>query len=130
MDRRGHALGEVRLEPLAALLRDAELLAEERLRRRRAEADEHRRLHDRELRLEPGAAGHLLGPARLRVDAPLPARLPLEVLDRVRDVDLPAVDPREIERLVEQAPRRPDERAALLVLLVARLLADEHHRRL
>ena len=42
MDRRGHVGGEVRVEPAAALLRDAELLAEERLRRGRAEADEHR----------------------------------------------------------------------------------------
>ena len=60
MDRRGHVLGELRVEPAPALLRDAELLAEERLRRGRAEADEHVRLHDRELGLEPRAAGHLL----------------------------------------------------------------------
>ncbi len=31
-----------------------------------------------------------------------------------------------LERLVEQAPRRPDERMAAEVFLVAGLLADEH----
>ena len=55
--------------------------------------------------------------------------LPLEVLDRVGDVDLVAVDAGGGERLVEQAPRGADERMALFVLLVAGLLADEHDAR-
>jgi hypothetical protein len=59
------------------------------------------------------------------VDAPLAARLPLEVLDRVRHVGARPIDPRRLERVVEDAPRRADERPAGLVLLIARLLADE-----
>src|SRR5439155_21216166 len=82
---------------------------------------------DRDLPLEPRAARQLLGAIRLVVDAPLAAGLPLEVLDRVRDVGLPAVNPRVGERAVEQLPRGPDERRAGEILLVARLLADEHH---
>src|SRR4051812_49267931 len=56
MDRREHVRRQVRVDRFAALSRDAEAPAEERLRRRRAEAHEHLRLHDRELGLEPRAA--------------------------------------------------------------------------
>jgi hypothetical protein len=51
----------------------------------------------------------------------------LEVLDRIGHVDAPPVDPRGLERLVEQPARRPDKRMTLAVLLVARLLAHQHH---
>ena len=54
-----------------------------------------------------------------------PRCLPLEVLDRVRDVDGRPVDARGLERLVEEASGRADEGLAGPVLLVARLLADE-----
>src|SRR2546421_12952109 len=64
------------------------------------------------------------------MDAPLPARLPLEVLDRVRHVDSAAVDAGCLERLVEELARRSDERLAGAILLVAGLLTDEHHGRL
>src|SRR5205814_752591 len=87
------------------------------------------RLHDGELRLEPGSARRHLRPVRLLVDPPLPARLPLEVLDGVRDIGRPAVDAGRLERLVEEVPRRADERLSRAVLLVAGLLADEHRSR-
>src|SRR5205807_9324739 len=70
-----------------------------------------------------------LGPVRLVVDAALAARLPLEVLDGVRDVDAAAVDAGGGERLVKDAPCRPDEGTAREILPVARLLADEHQLR-
>src|SRR5581483_3302354 len=60
-------------------------------------------------------------------DAALALCGPFEVLDHVGHVDLGAVDTRSLQRLVEQVPGRSDERAALLVLLVAGLLAHEHH---
>src|SRR5688572_27072733 len=63
---------------------------------------------------------------RRLVQAALAARLPLEVLDRVGDVQVLALDARGLQRPVEQASGRPDERQALAVLLVARLLADQH----
>src|SRR5581483_2086045 len=111
------------------LLRHAELLAEQRLRRGRAQTDDDVGLHHRELRLEPRPARGLLAPRRLRVDPPLASRLPLEMLDRIRHVRRGAVDTGELERLVQQAPGRADERAPRAILLVARLLADEDDAR-
>ena len=87
------------------------------------------RLHERDLGVEPRPAGRDLAGVRLLVDAPLAARLPLEVLDDVGDVDLRAVDPRLRERPIEQRAGRTDERMAAQILGVARLLADEHQRR-
>ena len=49
------------------------------------------------------------------------------MLDRVGDVNPPAVDPRLVQRTLEEAPGGPDKRLSLKVLLVTRLLADEHH---
>jgi hypothetical protein len=60
------------------------------------------------------------------VDSPLPTRLPLEVLDDVRDVGELPVDARLLERPVEQLARGADERPAREILLVAGLLTDEH----
>src|SRR5215207_8618298 len=85
MHRRYHVRREVGLDGHAALLRHPELPAEQSLRRGRAEADEHLRLDRLELGLEPRAARGDLRPVRLCVNAPLAARLPLEVLDDVRD---------------------------------------------
>src|SRR5436190_9759459 len=123
-------LCKIRVDRLASLPRDAEVPPEKCLRRGGAETDEHPRLDNLELGLEPRPARGDLGPVRLLVDPPLAAGLPLEVLDDVRHVDLAPVDPGFLERLVQELPRRADERLALLVLLIAGLLADEHHLRL
>ena len=63
---------------------------------------------------------------RLLVDAPLAARLPLEVLHDVGDVDGGAIDAGLRERAVEQLAGRADERMAGEIFRVARLLADQH----
>jgi hypothetical protein len=57
------------------------------------------------------------------------ARLPVEVLDGVRQVDLVELQSCIEDRPAQQSARRPYERCTLLVLLVAGLLADEHHSR-
>src|SRR5207247_7648629 len=90
------------------------------------ETDENMRLDDCELGVEPRAARGDLRPVWLLVDAALSARLPLEVLDHVRDVGERAVDACVCERLVQESSGRPDERGAGPVFLVAGLLADEH----
>src|SRR5205085_3549452 len=130
MHRRDDVLGEIRFDQLSALPRDPEVAPEQRLSRSRAQTDQHARLDHVELGLQPGPAGGDLRPVRLLVDAALAARLPLEVLDDVGDVDLAPIDARVVERLVEKLPGRPDERLALQVLLVAGLLADEDDVRL
>ena len=65
------------------------------------------------------------------MDAPLRASIagPLEVLHGVRDVDVVAIDAGGVERAVEQLPRGSDEWVAGLVLLVARLFANDDHAR-
>ena len=62
--------------------------------------------------------------------APLAARLVLEVLHGVGDVDVRAVDARRLERAVEHLARGADEGAPGKILLVARLLADQHQGRI
>ena len=64
------------------------------------------------------------------VQAALAAQLPLEVLHRVGDVEMLAIDAGRLERPVEELPGRADEGQALLVLLVARLLAHQHDARM
>src|SRR4051812_32985784 len=129
MHRRGDERRERRLHELAAMLRHTELAADDGLRGGRAETREHLWLHHFEFRLEPRVArGDLLG-ARAFVDAAFPAWRPLEVLDRVRDVHGVAVDAGLLQGLVEQTTGGTDERAALEVLPVARLLADHHDLR-
>src|SRR3982751_1274361 len=89
------------LDELAALDRDLEVLADHRLRRGRAERDDDVRLDRLDLALEPLMAGVDLALRRGLVKAPLAAQLPLEVLDRVRHVEMLAIDARGLQRAVE-----------------------------
>src|SRR5688500_1033942 len=116
-------------QQLAALLHQLEPGPHDRLRGGGAETDDEGGLDGSELRLEPRAARLDLRRARLLVDAPLPSRLPLEMLHRVGDIDLVARDAGVRERLVEHRAGGADKRLALPILLIARLLADEHHAR-
>jgi hypothetical protein len=88
------------------------------------------RLDVRQFLVEPVVAGLDLALRRGLVQAPLAARLPLEMLDGVGDVDGVAVDAGLGADTVEQLAGRPDEGLAGQVFLVARLLADEHDLRL
>ncbi len=58
----------------------------------------------------------------------LAAPLELEMLHRVGDVDARAVDPGLRDGAVEHLAGGADERPSREILLVARLLADEHQR--
>src|SRR4051812_42535627 len=129
MHRRDHCVGPRRVNRAPAVLHDAEALAEECFGRGGAERDDDARLHLLDLLLEPGEARtHLCGVRRL-VDATLSLliALPLEVLHRVRDVYVVAVDPRLLECAVQKLSRRTDKWMPRLVLRVSRLFADEHH---
>src|SRR5687768_9483453 len=115
MHCREYGRDPVRLDRTAAVLGDAKVLAEESLRGRRSEADDDLRLQLLELLVQPREARPDLAVARLLVDPALRALalLPLEVLHGVGDVDVAAIDLGRLERAVEQAPGRPDERATL-----------------
>src|SRR5437660_5628205 len=97
------------LDELRALDRDAELRSDHCLSGGGSEADDGARLDHGDFGFEPWAAGGDLGGVRLLVDAAFAARLPLEMLDDVRDVDGLAVDARFGEGLVEERAARTDE---------------------
>src|SRR6476469_7161028 len=126
-----HGVGKRGLHGLPALLCDAKLFPEQRLRRGRSEHDDDAWLEHFDLLLEPWAARANLRVVRLLVNTTfaLRAALELEMLDRVREVHRFPIDAGLLERGVEQLAGRTDERMPHLLLLVARLLADEHHRR-
>ena len=90
------------------------------------ERDDELGANGTDLALEPLPACLHLGRRGLLVDSSLAARRPLEVLHRVRDVQGLTRQSHLLEGVVENPTRRPDERLAGPVLLVAGLLADEH----
>ena len=63
---------------------------------------------------------------RLLVDPPLTSRRPFEMLDRIREVQLLAVETGFFEGVIEHPPGRADEGHAGQILLISWLLADEH----
>ena len=58
------------------------------------------------------------------------ARLPFKMFYRVRDVNLPPIDSSVLERAIHDFPRRTNERFARDVFIIARLFANQHHRRM
>ena len=124
-----HRRRQFRFDRKAALLHNAECSPEQCLRRGGAEADDHTRLDDRDLVLQPWETGADLGGIGRLVNPPRGARIfgPLEVLDGVRDVHVVTRDSCLVEGTIEQLARRADERPARAVFHVARLLADDHH---
>src|SRR5258707_10004184 len=112
-----------------ALLRHAGLRAEQRLCRRRAEGEDDARLHGADLGFEPRVTRANLRAVRRLVDPPFTPRVrrPLEVLHRVGDVRLLAVDAGALEHAIQEPAGGTYERMPLTVFLVARLLTDDHH---
>src|SRR5690606_12981149 len=97
------------------------------LRGRRAEGHDQFGPEGVELGEEPRAAGVRLPAGGLLVDAPTPflELRELEVLDRVGDVDVAALDARPLQGPVEQPSGGAGERLAGLVLVVAGLLPHQ-----
>src|SRR5207302_11450427 len=96
--------------------------AREQLRPERAERRGDRRLDQLDLPEEVALAG--LDLVRLRI--PVAGR---STLEDIRDEHVGARQPDAGEQLVEQLSRLSDERQALLVLVEAGRLADEHQLR-
>src|SRR5947207_2438622 len=89
-------------DQLAAFLGHPERRSDERLRRRRSEADDDLGPQDADLGLKPELAGGDLAPVGLFVEATLSRLPPLEVLHRVGDIDGFPVDACGDETLVEK----------------------------
>src|SRR5690606_34086768 len=113
------------LNHVAAILFDAGRFAEDGARAGDAERDDELGFDGPQLTLEPLITGGNFHLVRLLVNPPLAARLELEVLYCVRDVNEVAVDPGFLQCAIEHAPGRSDERFAREVFLIARLFAYE-----
>src|SRR5262245_47906204 len=111
------------------MLRDPKRRAEERLRRSCPQTHDRLWFDDRQFHVQPGPAGGDMVRTRLFVDAPLAARLPVEVFHDVGDVDLLTIQACRFERAIEQLTGGADERTARSIFLIPRLFADEHHPR-
>src|SRR5687767_4099267 len=109
---RHHERRKARCQESAALAHHGEALAEQRLPRGGAETHDDLRPHELDLHVQPWHAGCDFARAGALVQAPLAARLPLEMLHDVRDIDGRAVDSGRIERAIEKLSRGAHERAA------------------
>src|SRR4051794_34984275 len=109
------------------MLRQAESSPKQRLGRCRAKADNSAWFDRMDLRLEPRPASGNLARTGLRVQSPLAALLPFEVLHRVRQVYRVLRNFGFIERLIKQPARRTDEWLSRDVFLIAGNFADEHY---
>ena len=129
---RGNGDGRpTRVDGNAPILHDAEARTQQRFRRRGAEAQNHLGLDELELILEPRKTGSHFAGTRGLVQPALGAGVarPLEVLDGIGDVDIVAVDSRDVECVIEQTARGTNEGSSLLVLLIARLLTNSDDAR-
>src|SRR5690349_21040729 len=110
------------------LLRYLEGLPHDRLCRSRAEANDNLWLDEPDFLVEPGMTRPHLGVVRLLVDAArtLLAPLPLEVLHRVRDVHIPAIDACFLEGPIEESARWADKRMTGAIFLISGLFTDQH----
>ena len=113
----------VYIEPLAVLACDAKIVPDDLHRGDTAQTDDYARLYQRNLTLQPGPAGVLLYAERVAVSW-------RAALYDVCDIYLRAVKVDHFEHVVKQVTGGPDKGHALLVLLLAGTLADEHDLRL
>src|SRR6185312_4008170 len=108
---------------LAAHLADGDAASEQAACTGRAKGDHNGRLDDTPLLLKPPFAAVDLVGVRALVQPALATHLVLEMLDRIGDEHARAVDAGLLQRLIKDAPRRPDEGLAGNVFFVARLFA-------
>ena len=101
------------------LARDAKRILDERSRGDAAQADDNRRIDERDLPPQPFAAAFLLHELRVAV-------VRRAAFDNVGDIDLRPVEIDHFEHIVEQFAGRADKRLALQVFLFAGAFADEH----
>ena len=110
------------LEPLSVLLRDLKVLLDDDLCRNAPEAHDDLRLHQRRLPPQIADAGVLLHVQRVPV-------LRRAALDHVGNVDLCPVQMDDLQHIVQKLSRPAYKGHALLILVLAGSLADEHDLR-
>ena len=124
-----HVRRKLRRNEFSPIASHAEFFSEECLGRTGSETNQHFRLHDFQLGVEPGAAGLDFRMPRLLVNASLASlrRLPFEVFDHVGHVYFRAVDADLDQNFVEQSSGWSDKWVAGPIFVVSRLLSYEHH---
>jgi hypothetical protein len=80
------------------------------------------------LRFQPRTAGGDFARVWFLMNASFATRFPFEMLHRVRDVNLLAIDSGFFERAIHNFSRRSDKRFAGHILVIAGLLPDQHNR--
>ena len=108
---------------LAAVLCQAKLRPQQILGGGRSQADNDLRMNGRNLHLEPGAAGRYFEGIWLFVEPDLAPWFPLEMLHRIGDVHLTAIDAGGLQAFIQKWPGRPDERPSLLIFAITRLFS-------
>src|SRR5438876_77665 len=129
VNRRQHQRQAGPLDELPTLQGDPKVAAEQRLGRGSSQQNEVLWLDRGDLGIERWPAGIDLGGVGLLMQPALALRLPLEVLDGVRDIHLAPVDSRRLECVIEHAAGGSDEGLAFPIFAIAGLLAHEHHPR-
>ncbi len=114
-------------DQFSASFRHFERTTQQALRGRRTQANDDFRLDNGDFGFQPRPARKNFHLVRLSVNSPFAARLPFEVLHRVGDIDLATIDSRDIESLVENTTRWPNERPSFQVFFIARLFANKEH---
>src|SRR5688572_17446980 len=130
MHGEGHQRRERGQKKLAAIPRDFWGRSEQRSRGRGAESDDDCGLYRRDLVIEPQSAREYLFAVRPFVNPSLAARLPLEMLDRVGQINLCRIETGFRQRVAQQLPGWTHEWLAGEVLLISGLLADQHQPRI
>jgi hypothetical protein len=122
-----HHRRQRRLDELAALASDAELLPKQGLRSSGSKRHDHLWLYYGDFGFEPSPASFDFVRVRLLVDASFPLTFPLEMLHRIGYVGLAAIDASEFQSLIEQPSSRTYEWFAFEVFIVTGLLTDKHY---
>ncbi len=89
------------------------------------QADDELRTNGGDLRFEPWAAGRNFKRVWLLVQPDFAPRFPLEMLHRIGDVDLGAIDAGGLQALIKQLTGRPNKRLSLLIFAITRLFAHQ-----
>ena len=129
MNRRENRWCPLRFDRHSARFHDAKRAAQKRLRGYCSKTNDDLRFDERDLVLKPREAGANLARVRRFMQTTRRTCLsrPLEVLHRVGDVDVVAIDSSFVERAVEKFSGRPDEGPSRFVLGVAGLFTDDDH---
>jgi len=128
MNSRQHPRCELRGQHLAMLPSDAESGSEDGLRRCCTHCHDQIRPNDPQFRFQPGTTGCDFTRIRLLMNPAFAARLPLKMFYRIRDIDLRPIDSGFLEGAVHDFARWPNEWFAGHIFVIARLLANQHHR--